>query len=91
MLESSLEALHLVKEYPSNEENNKTRSLQRSRSYYQHAVMPPPRPLYSPPVNFGMVTHNLYRSSFPKKENFPYLLKLGVKSVLSVPLLFFGL
>jgi len=41
--------------------------------------------LYTPPVNFGMVTHNLYRSSFPQKENFPYLRKLGLKSVLYHP------
>ena len=40
---------------------------------------------YTPPVNFGLVTHNLYRSSFPQKENFSYLHKLGLKSVLYVP------
>jgi tyrosine-protein phosphatase SIW14 len=41
--------------------------------------------LYTPPVNFGMVTHNLYRSSFPQKENFAFLRKLGLKSVLYAP------
>jgi len=40
--------------------------------------------LYTPPVNFAMVTHNLFRSSFPQKENFPYLRKLGLKSVLTL-------
>ena len=41
-----------------------------------------PRLLYTPPVNFGMVNHHLYRSSFPQPENFPYLRRLGLKSVL---------
>jgi len=60
--------------------------LQRSKSYYdQHAISNPlPRLLYSPPVNFGMVTHNLYRSSFPQKENFAYIRRLGLKSVLTL-------
>ena len=31
-----------------------------------------------------MVTHNLFRSSFPQKENFAYLRKLGLKSVLTL-------
>jgi hypothetical protein len=63
-----------------------TSSLQRTKSYFeQHAISNPhPRLLYSPPVNFGMVTHNLYRSSFPQKENFAYIRKLGLKSVLYV-------
>lgn len=35
-----------------------------------------------PPDNFNMVSTWIYRSSFPKKKNFSFLKKLGLKSVL---------
>ena len=55
----------------------------KSLTYYDISPLQQlPRLLYTPPVNFGMVNHRLYRSSFPQTENFPYLRKLGLKSVL---------
>lgn len=39
----------------------------------------------TPPPNFNMVAHNLFRSSFPQKENFSFLRRLKLKSVLYVP------
>ena|ERR1051325_7004355 len=35
-----------------------------------------------PPDNFSMVSNWVYRSSFPKKKNFAFLKKLGLKSIL---------
>ncbi|CAG8620124.1 5986_t:CDS:2 [Dentiscutata heterogama] len=37
-----------------------------------------------PPGNFTMVSTWVYRSSFPKKKNFPFLKKLGLKSILTL-------
>ena len=39
---------------------------------------------FSPPANFAMVGNggSVYRSSFPKPENFPYLQKLKLKSIM---------
>ncbi|RUP49979.1 hypothetical protein BC936DRAFT_140807 [Jimgerdemannia flammicorona] len=42
-------------------------------------------PIYEvliPPDNFNMVSKHIYRSSFPKKKNFAFLKKLGLKSML---------
>ncbi|TPX55315.1 hypothetical protein PhCBS80983_g05409 [Powellomyces hirtus] len=36
---------------------------------------------YIPPLNFGMVEENLYRSGQPNDLNFPFLEKLGLKTV----------
>lgn len=38
--------------------------------------------LLQPPDNFAMVSAHLYRSSFPKKQNFSFLRSLGLKTVL---------
>lgn len=35
-----------------------------------------------PPDNFNMVSNYVYRSSFPKKKNFAFLKKLGLRSML---------
>ncbi|WFD00401.1 protein-tyrosine-phosphatase [Malassezia yamatoensis] len=35
-----------------------------------------------PPPNFGMVEESLYRSGQPDQQNFPFLEKLGLKSVI---------
>ena len=35
-----------------------------------------------PCENFTMVSKGVYRSSFPKKKNFPFLKKLGLGSVM---------
>ena len=35
-----------------------------------------------PPPNFGMVEESLYRSGQPDQLNFPFLEKLGLKSVI---------
>ena len=35
-----------------------------------------------PPENLSMVCKGVYRSAFPKKKNFAFLKRLGLKSVL---------
>lgn len=37
---------------------------------------------FTPPENFSMVCEGVYRSSFPRVENFSYLKHLGLKSIL---------
>ncbi|KAH6567026.1 hypothetical protein BASA50_009143 [Batrachochytrium salamandrivorans] len=37
-----------------------------------------------PCENFNMVTAGIYRSAFPKKRNFPFLKKLGLRSILTL-------
>mmetsp|Transcript_76090 Transcript_76090/g.111448 ORF Transcript_76090/g.111448 Transcript_76090/m.111448 type:complete len:170 (+) Transcript_76090:132-641(+) len=37
---------------------------------------------YIPPVNFGLVEDNLYRSGHPNELNFPFLEKLHLKKIL---------
>jgi tyrosine-protein phosphatase SIW14 len=37
-----------------------------------------------PPMNFAMVEPGIYRSGYPNRKNFNFLLKLGIKSVLYV-------
>ncbi|CAG8500039.1 11546_t:CDS:2 [Ambispora leptoticha] len=37
-----------------------------------------------PPENFTMIATWVYRSSFPKKKNFAFLKKLGLKSILTL-------
>lgn len=39
-----------------------------------------------PMENFSLVVPGVYRSAFPKKRNFAFLKKLGVKSILCVGL-----
>ncbi|KAH3666087.1 hypothetical protein OGAPHI_004276 [Ogataea philodendri] len=40
------------------------------------------RNIYTPPENFALVCGSIYRSSFPRIENFEFMLKLKLKSVL---------
>ncbi|KAJ5072004.1 tyrosine-protein phosphatase oca1-related [Anaeramoeba ignava] len=37
-----------------------------------------------PPINFGMVEDDLYRSGFPNELNFPFLEKLALKTIISL-------
>ena len=37
---------------------------------------------YIPPVNYGLVEDDLYRSGQPNELNFPFLERLGLKNVL---------
>eukprot|EP00732_Lithocolla_globosa_P004143 Lithocolla_globosa_v1_NODE_3662_length_1610_cov_22.238432.p1 type:complete len:197 gc:universal NODE_3662_length_1610_cov_22.238432:483-1073(+) len=37
-----------------------------------------------PPENFALVSPGVYRSSFPKKKNFPFLKKLRLKTILTL-------
>jgi len=39
------------------------------------------RPRYIPPINFGMVADDLYRSGQPNELNFPFLEKLHLKTI----------
>jgi len=34
-----------------------------------------------PPLNFEMVSRGIYRSGYPNKRNFPFLNKLGLRSI----------
>jgi tyrosine-protein phosphatase OCA1 len=38
--------------------------------------------LYMPPMNFGMVADDLYRSGAPNELNFPFLEKLHLKKII---------
>ncbi|KAJ3224341.1 hypothetical protein HK099_008585 [Clydaea vesicula] len=38
----------------------------------------------NPMENFTMVANGIYRSAFPKKKNFSFLKKLGLKSILTL-------
>ncbi|KAJ3185812.1 hypothetical protein HDU85_001181 [Gaertneriomyces sp. JEL0708] len=35
-----------------------------------------------PPLNFAMVAPGVYRSGYPNRKNFPFLQKLGLKSIM---------
>lgn len=37
-----------------------------------------------PPENLALVAPGIYRSSFPKKKNFPFLKRLGLSSILTL-------
>jgi protein tyrosine/serine phosphatase len=37
---------------------------------------------YIPPINFGAVEENIYRSGQPNELNFPFLEKLGLKTII---------
>jgi tyrosine-protein phosphatase SIW14 len=39
-----------------------------------------------PPDNFSMVDTGIYRSGFPKKKNFPFLKKIGIKAIICLVL-----
>jgi len=38
--------------------------------------------LLIPPINFGIVEENLYRSGMPNELNFPFLERLNLKKIL---------
>jgi hypothetical protein len=86
MLESAIDTFHTSPPADNDADADDNLPFQRPKSYYDPVIFVQlPRLLYSPPGNFGMVTHSLYRSSFPQKENFAYLRRLGLKSVLYCP------
>lgn len=39
---------------------------------------------YIPPENLAMVCKGVYRSALPKKKNFPYLRRMGLRSILTL-------
>lgn len=39
---------------------------------------------FIPPENLAMVCKGIYRSALPKKKNFPYLTRMGLKSILTL-------
>lgn len=41
-----------------------------------------PSACYIPPLNFGMVEEDLYRSGAPNELNFPFLERLGLKTII---------
>ncbi|KAG9288292.1 hypothetical protein G9A89_021323 [Geosiphon pyriformis] len=62
--------------------------FQRTLSWSTNSSAGEEQPIYDeeliPPENFTMVSTWVYRSSFPKKKNFPFLKKLGLKSILTL-------
>lgn len=36
---------------------------------------------YMPPINFGYVESGVYRSGYPNANSFPFLQKLGIKTI----------
>ena len=39
---------------------------------------------FHPPENFALVEKGVYRSAFPMRKNFPYLARLGLRSILTL-------
>lgn len=39
-------------------------------------------PLLIPPQNFAMIAKGIYRSGYPNSKNYPFMQKLGLKSLL---------
>eukprot|EP00051_Salpingoeca_urceolata_P029641 m.490501 g.490501 ORF g.490501 m.490501 type:complete len:272 (+) comp28209_c0_seq1:108-923(+) len=52
---------------------------QQQYSYVR--TVAPCRKLFVPPLNFAMVVRGVYRSGYPNKKNFPFLEKLGLKTM----------
>lgn len=50
-----------------------------------HALEFPPAPKEGRPVNFGLVVPGVYRSSYPKAEDYDFLKDLKLKTVVYVP------
>ena len=46
--------------------------------------LPNPRKVFIPPLRFAIVEKNVYRGSYPRPLNFPFLETLGLKTVLSL-------
>ena len=40
------------------------------------------QPFLVPPSNFACIDRGIYRSSFPKKKNFAFLKRLGLKTII---------
>lgn len=39
---------------------------------------------YMPPINFGYVESGVYRSGYPNANSFPFLQKLGIKTIVYI-------
>ncbi|KAJ1973561.1 tyrosine-protein phosphatase siw14 [Dimargaris verticillata] len=66
-------------------------SLAKTRQYLenlQQPLYPPPcfptptEELLVPPLNFALVVPGIYRSGHPNVKNHPFLLKLGIKTIM---------
>lgn len=53
-----------------------------SGSECQHPPLDATAPIYVPPLNFAIVSPGVYRSGFPRPENYLYLDQLGLRSIL---------
>ncbi|CAD6565036.1 MAG: hypothetical protein CYPHOPRED_005034 [Cyphobasidiales sp. Tagirdzhanova-0007] len=51
---------------------------------HTEAVLQSPLPIYVPPLNFAIVTPSIYRSGFPRPENFPFLDSLELNTILYI-------
>eukprot|EP01012_Entosiphon_sulcatum_P041590 TRINITY_DN55457_c0_g1_i1.p1 TRINITY_DN55457_c0_g1~~TRINITY_DN55457_c0_g1_i1.p1 ORF type:complete len:199 (+),score=36.08 TRINITY_DN55457_c0_g1_i1:56-652(+) len=55
--------------------------LPASTAAIPNAAVVPEGPLI-PPINFAMVAPGVYRSGYPTKKNFPFLAKVGIRSII---------
>ncbi|POS84482.1 hypothetical protein EPUL_004268 [Erysiphe pulchra] len=71
-------------------EDRQTTQTDEDLAYSPSNLTSPQSSLFSPvssdywPNNFGIVTPGVFRSGFPKTEDFPYLQKLHLKTILSL-------
>eukprot|EP00041_Stephanoeca_diplocostata_P030909 m.946831 g.946831 ORF g.946831 m.946831 type:complete len:448 (+) comp23847_c0_seq53:222-1565(+) len=50
----------------------------------EHSTFLPSPGVLVPPFRFGLVERGLYRSAYPTEKNFPFLTRLGLKSIVTL-------
>lgn len=66
-----------------NKENEHTEETRRE-GYYTSLKILASKPRYFPPLNFGVVNSDIYRSGHPQKINYPFLESLKLKTIIYV-------
>lgn len=89
--EIELKKLSKSQEFPQNEQDNLEMQYDediddkyqpsQNDNHPQNHHLSQDLPL-TPPENFALVINNIYRSSFPQPQNFPFLQRLKLKSIL---------
>ncbi len=64
------------------ESQNSVSKEQRDMNTEEEEEEEPLQRMLIPPLNFAMVAKGVYRSGYPNPKNFPFLKKLGLKSIL---------
>ena len=83
----SLDMISADSEMPDDEEMKPQTPISKSHIYLSPSSnyslhIPRHLTLVTPPENFAMVAPLIYRSAFPKAENFEYIKRLKLKSIL---------